>query len=77
MAVDFAVECRAEKLILNHFSQRYRSEKDERYKDEETTTDEILLNEGRIRASEHSYSAEFVDIARDLKQFNVFRRKKV
>jgi len=76
MAVDFAVECGAEKLILNHFSQRYRSENDEKYKEVESITDEILLTEGRARAVEHSYSAEFVDIARDLKVFNISRRKK-
>lgn len=76
MAVDFAVQIKAEKLILNHFSQRYRSEKDESYNNEEATTDQILLTDGRVRAVEVNMADDFVDIARDLQVFNVFRRKK-
>ena len=73
MAVDFAISCKAEKLILNHFSQRYRSEKD--YEKEDAIRDSILYDEGRSRALEMGQSENFVEIAKDLKVFNVFRKK--
>ena len=75
MAVDFAISCKAEKLILNHFSQRYRSEKDEGYEKEDAIRDSILYDEGRSRALEMGQSENFVEIAKDLKVFNVFRKK--
>jgi len=48
MAVEFARRCGAKKLVLNHFSQRYRSEKDEKYNLEESITDQILLKQGEL-----------------------------
>ena len=75
MAVDFANACSARHLVLNHFSQRYRSENDPSYDKEDATTDQILLEEGRRRAQELNKPETFVDIACDLKVFNVFRAK--
>ena len=75
MAVEFAVACRAEKLILNHFSQRYRSEKDVGYEKEDAIRDSVLYEEGRSRALEMGQNENYVDIAKDLKVFNVFRKK--
>lgn len=46
LAVEFARRCGAKKLVINHFSQRYRSEKDEKYNHEESVTDRILLTQG-------------------------------
>ena len=86
MAVNFAHKCRAKKVILNHFSQRYQShnrlqmelskEGDGGNKDvgENVKSDLILLNEGRHRAKILNLSAnegEYVDIAQDLKLFEV------
>lgn len=75
MAVEFARRCGAKKLVLNHFSQRYRSEKDEKYNLEESITDQILLKQAIQCALELGESENFVDIARDLKVIDVIRAK--
>ncbi|CBY36288.1 unnamed protein product [Oikopleura dioica] len=75
MAVEFARRCGAKKLVLNHFSQRYRSEKDEKYNLEESITDKILLKQAIQCALELGESENFVDIARDLKVIDVIRAK--
>ncbi|CBY37580.1 unnamed protein product, partial [Oikopleura dioica] len=75
MAVEFARRCGAKKLVLNHFSQRYRSEKDEKYNLEESITDQILLKQAIQCALELGESENFVGIARDLKVIDVIRAK--
>jgi len=75
MAVDFANACNARHLVLNHFSQRYRSANDPAYDKDDAITDQILLEEGRRRAQELNKPETFVDIACDLKVFNIFRPK--
>ena len=80
MAVNFAHKVRARRLILNHFSQRYQkyervlAEQKDREKEIEIPTDRILLNEGRERAAElglKNEKDEYLEIAEDLKMFNV------
>ena len=80
MAVNFAHKVRARRLILNHFSQRYQkyerviAEQKEKNKEIEIPTDRILLNEGRERADELGLINDknhFVEIAEDLKLFNI------
>ena len=71
--MNFAHECRAKQLILNHFSQRYKKQSEidpNDKKSAEVTTDKILLEEGIARARELGRS-EFVQIAEDLKVFEI------
>ena len=53
--MNFAYECRAKQLILDHFSQRYKKQSEidpNDKKSAEVTTDKILLEEGYARARE-------------------------
>ena len=72
--MNFAHECRAKRLILNHFSQRYKKQSEidpNDKKSAEVTTDKILLEEGNARARELGKPDGFVQIAEDLKVFDV------
>jgi len=74
IAVDFAYQCRAKQLIMNHFSQRYKKQSEldpSDKKSSEMQTDKILLDEGKERARELGLGADYVDIAEDLKMFTV------
>jgi ribonuclease BN (tRNA processing enzyme) len=73
MAVEFAVISKCRNIVLNHFSQRYRSEKDDKYKEDDSMSDSILLRDGMAKAKELNMKEDYVDIARDLQVFNVFR----
>ena len=78
MAVNFAHKVRARRLILNHFSQRYQkyervlAEQKDKEKEIEIPTDRILLNEGRPSPlGPKNEKDEYLEIAEDLKMFNI------
>ena len=84
MAVNFAHACRCKKVILNHFSQRYKpysrmvkefnESSNTKTSFEEIKTDQIILKEGRECAKEFKEEI-IVDIAEDLRLFQIPFRK--